>query len=235
MTDEKRRPRPAAQYGPTAEAVSKNIRRTREQRGLTIYELAAKLQAVGRPVAPSAVAKMERAERQVTVDDLVAVALALNTSPISLLLPAVWGDVPVQLTTGQRLTARTAWRWIRGMSPASDYGVSSSEIVVGPDDDQWEDDLDRDYWQLRQEYDAVTLPPELRRVREHPASRDADAVSMQVERLVRAAGGKAGGKTGDEAFDDQMARTAATLDRLRAELDRLAEERALRRAEKDSG
>jgi hypothetical protein len=131
------------------------------------------------------------------------------------------------LTDEREVTTRTAWRWIRGLSPASDYGVSPSAIVVGPDNDEWEDELDRKYWQLRQDYDAVTLPPELRRVRENPATRDADAVTFQVERLVRMAGGKAG----DDAFEDQMATTKDTVERLLTELDRLAGERARRRAQ----
>nr|WSY53793.1 helix-turn-helix transcriptional regulator [Streptomyces sp. NBC_00886] len=227
MTDEKRRPRPAAQYGPVAKAVAVNVERLRKARNKTIYSLSGELNEIGRPITPSAIAKIEKQQRQVTVDDLVALAVVFNTSPISLLLPAEWGDVPVELTSERRIMARTAWRWIRGLSPASDYGVSPSEIVVGPDDDEWEDDLDRKYWQLRQDYDAVTLPPELRRVRQNPASRDADAVTFQVERLVRMAEGKAG----DEAFEDQMALTRGAVDRLSTELERLAEERGRRRAQ----
>lgn len=227
MADEKRRPRPAAQYGPIAAAVAKNVERLRKARNKTIYSLSGELTKAGRPITPSAIAKIEKQQRQVTVDDLVALAVVLNTSPISLLLPAEWGDVPVELTSERQLMARTAWRWIRGFSPATDYGVGPSEIVAGPDDDEWEDDLDRKYWQLRQDYDAVTLPPELRRVRQHPASRDADAVNLQVERLVRMASGKAG----DETFDDQMARTRTAVERLSTELERLTEERSLRRSQ----
>jgi hypothetical protein len=210
-----------------AEAVAKNVERLRKARNKTIYSLSGELNEIGRPITPSAIAKIEKQQRQVTVDDLVALAVVFNTSPISLLLPAEWGDMPVELTSERQIMARTAWRWIRGLSPASDYGVSPSEIVVGPDDDEWEDDLDRKYWQLRQDYDAVTLPPELRRVRQNPASRDADAVTFQVERLVRMAEGKAG----DEAFEDQMALTRGAVDRLSTELERLAEERGRRRAQ----
>lgn len=221
-------PRPRTQVSDeTGKTVAANVRRIRELRGFSTYELSRALKAAGRPIAPSALAKVERAERRVDVGDLVALAVVLNTSPISLLLPAVWGDVPVELTSERQVMARTAWRWIRGLSPASDYGVGPSEMVVGPDDDEWEDELDRKYWQLRQDYDAVTLPPELRRVRQHPASRDADAVNLQVERLVRMASGKAG----DEAFEDQMSRARGAVERLATELERLGEERALRRAQ----
>jgi hypothetical protein len=228
MTDEKRRPRPAAQYGPIAAAVAKNVERLRKARSMTIYSLSGELSKVGRPITASAIAKIEKQQRQVTVDDVVALAVVLNTSPISLLLPPEWGDQSLRLTEEHQVTARTAWRWIRGLSPASDYGVGPSEIVVGPDTDEWEDELDRKYWQLRRDYDAVTLPPELRRVRENPASRDADAVTFQVERLVRMAGSKT---TGDEAFEDQMTLAKGAVDRLSTELERLAEERARRRTQ----
>lgn len=227
MTEETRRPRPAAQYGPTGHTVAENVKRLREHRGMTIYALSGALDKAGRPITPSAIAKIEKQQRQVTVDDVMALAVVLNTSPISLLLPPKWGETPIKLTDEREITTRTAWRWIRGLSPASDYGVSPSAIVAGPDSDEWEDELDRKYWQLRQDYDAVTLPPELRRVRENPATRDADAVTFQVERLVRMAGGKAG----DDAFEDQMATTKDTVDRLLTELDRLAGERTRRRAQ----
>ncbi|WP_181811169.1 helix-turn-helix domain-containing protein [Streptomyces ipomoeae] len=229
MSDEQRKApgRRAIETGPTGKTVGKNLARLRQQRGITTRQLSAQLAHAGRLIPASGITRMEQGERQVTADDLVALAIVLNTSPISLLLPAEWGDVPVQLTSERQLMARTAWRWIRGLSPASDYGVAPSEIVAGPDDDEWEDDFDRKYWQLRQDYDAVTLPPELRRVRENPATRDADAVTFEVERLVRLAGGKAG----DEAFEDQMATTRNAIDRLSTELERLAEERARRRAE----
>ena len=48
MSDDKRRARPAAQYGPTAETVAQNVRRLREARGLTIYALSGALARFGR-------------------------------------------------------------------------------------------------------------------------------------------------------------------------------------------
>lgn len=82
-----RRPRPAAQYGPTGHTVAQNVRRLREQRGMSIYALADALDRVGRPILPSAVAKVERQQRQVTVDDLAALASALGVTPAQLLDP----------------------------------------------------------------------------------------------------------------------------------------------------
>lgn len=115
MTDQERRPRPAAQYGPTARTVAGNVRRIRELRGKTIYELAGQLKQMGRAIAPSAVAKIERAERQVTVDDLVALAIALGVSPSALMLPQ--NDAPtvhVEVTGAGAIDAERAWDWMDG-------------------------------------------------------------------------------------------------------------------------
>jgi len=82
---EDRRPRPATQFGATAERVAANVRALREVRGLSIYSLSDALNGAGRPITPSAVAKIERLERHVTVDDLAALAAALKVTPQQLL------------------------------------------------------------------------------------------------------------------------------------------------------
>lgn len=103
---------------PTGLVVAANIRRVRERRGLSTYQLAQKLKAEGRPVAPSALAKVERAERRVDVGDLAAIAVALGVSPASLLLPltAKVGD-PVEITGGGTVDALRAWEWGIGRLP----------------------------------------------------------------------------------------------------------------------
>lgn len=132
MTSEKRRPRPAVQYGPTALTVAANVRRFREARNMTTYALSGALQKAGRPITPSAVAKIERRERQVTADDLVALAVALDVSPAALLLPAKATD-PVQLTETTSVSWETAWRWAHGESPATPTR-DSREGVEDPKD-----------------------------------------------------------------------------------------------------
>lgn len=90
MADEpevKRRSRTAAEYGPTAERVAKNVLRLRKRAGLTTRELAAKIRAAGRPFTPSAVSRIETCKRQVTVDDLAALSTVFGVSPAVLLLP----------------------------------------------------------------------------------------------------------------------------------------------------
>lgn len=114
MPDEKRRPRPAVQYGPTAATVAGNVKRLREIQNMTIYSLSGALETAGRPITPSAVAKIEKMQRQVTVDDLMALAIALEVSPSALLLPLT-DDPKVQVeVTGATARADRLWDWVDG-------------------------------------------------------------------------------------------------------------------------
>lgn len=119
MTDEQKKRRGAVEMGPTAATVAANVRRLRDDvRGWSTYELSGKLAKAGRPIAPSAVAKIERGERQVTVDDLMALAATLRVSPSALLLPLV--DDPaedVEITGVGTVRADRAWDWMDGEMP----------------------------------------------------------------------------------------------------------------------
>ncbi|MFE3659103.1 helix-turn-helix domain-containing protein [Streptomyces sp. NPDC059165] len=127
MPDEKRRPRPAAQYGPTAAAVASNVKRLRDQLGLSIYALAGRLEKAGRPITPSAVAKVEKQQRQVSVDDLTALAAALGVNPSALLLPVnVDPDDSVEVTGAGTQRAETFWHWADGGGP-----LPSQEEISG--------------------------------------------------------------------------------------------------------
>ncbi|MFD6822488.1 helix-turn-helix domain-containing protein [Streptomyces sp. NPDC060085] len=124
MTDEKRRPRPAAQYGPTAASVAENVKRLRERRNMTIYSLSGALDKVGRPITPSAVAKIERQQRQVTVDDLAALAVVLGVSPSALLLPLDDSTAnSIEVTGGGAVPADVAWDWADGQRPLKIVGA----------------------------------------------------------------------------------------------------------------
>ena len=118
MSDEQRRPRPAAQYGPTAGTVANNVKRLRDRRGLSIYQLSALLREAGRPITPAAVGKIERQQRQVTVDDLAALAVIFGVSPAALLLPLTSKATdPVEITGGGTVDALQAWEWGIGRVP----------------------------------------------------------------------------------------------------------------------
>ncbi|BDD73011.1 helix-turn-helix domain-containing protein [Streptomyces violaceoruber] len=102
--------------------VAANVRRIREAHGWSTYDLARKLKEAGRPISPSAVAKVEREERRVDAGDLVALSVVLNVNPSALLLPR--DDSPttiVDLMPGKhtdggevRMTASRLWEWADG-------------------------------------------------------------------------------------------------------------------------
>lgn len=122
MSDEQRKARPATQYGPTAGTVAENVQRLRKRRELSIYQLSALLRKAGRAITPAAVGKIERQQRQVTVDDLMALATVLGASPQALLLPL--RDDPaetIELTGAGTVPADAAWVWMP-MRPNSRFG-----------------------------------------------------------------------------------------------------------------
>ncbi len=109
--------------GPISEHVGANLLRLRVDRHLTVQALSAQLEAVGRTMRADTITKIELGTRRADVDDLVALALALDASPLVLLLPPYTGSSqPVSLTTTLRIKARDAWRWASGEHPLPDSG-----------------------------------------------------------------------------------------------------------------
>lgn len=205
MAEDKKNP-----LGPIGEQVRANVERVRDARGMTKKELSEKVGGLGRPIPPLGISRVEAGTRRVDADDLVALALALNVSPLALLLPPEWSDEPVQLTPEVSLRARTAWLWGEGRSPASDWATGAVEAT--PDDDEDE----RTFFRDREAYEALTHPPERRRAAQHPANNLADTVGAMVGRLVRAIEG------GDKAAVGRQLRIAKNrLAQLQNELEQI--------------
>ncbi|MFE9170877.1 helix-turn-helix domain-containing protein [Streptomyces kebangsaanensis] len=203
MADEKRRPRPAAQYGPTAALVARNVERLRKTRNLTIYSLSAELGKAGRPITPSAIAKIEKMQRQVNVDDLLALAVVFGVSPAALLLPLE--DSPrhtAEITGAGAVPADSAWAW-----------ASNKRPLKFPPGEQRTAEM---------EYALASLPPNAREARQHPAGRAIEAAYEDVTRVIVRA---AWSVEGDEhEFIDALDQARASLERTLAELGRLAVE-----------
>lgn len=74
--------------GDAGKAVSRNVKRLREQQRLTFVELSERLAALEppRPIPVLGLRRIEREERRVDVDDLFAFAEVFGVSPISLVL-----------------------------------------------------------------------------------------------------------------------------------------------------
>jgi transcriptional regulator with XRE-family HTH domain len=107
----------AVKRGPTADTVAVNVKRLREGLNLGLRALADRLADTDRPLTHTALDKIERGTRRVDVDDLMALAVALEVSPATLLMPEVttteWDDAEVE-TTGlpKGTTAELLWGWL---------------------------------------------------------------------------------------------------------------------------
>ncbi|MFD0414566.1 helix-turn-helix domain-containing protein [Streptomyces sp. NPDC127108] len=80
------------EIGPSGVQAARNIERLRLLRGLSQRGLAERCTALGRPMTNIALSRTERARRPCDIDDLVAIATALDVSPVDLLTDSVAGQ-----------------------------------------------------------------------------------------------------------------------------------------------
>lgn len=92
-----------------------NIKRVRDDRGMSQNELSETLRELGRPIPPLGIHRIENGDRRVDVDDLVAIAVALEVSPTTFLLPNSQDSEDSVTATGLSHTypAKALWDWMR--------------------------------------------------------------------------------------------------------------------------
>lgn len=171
MTDEQRGRR-AIEIGPTGTTVGKNIARYRKRLDLTARQLSAALGQAGRPIPASGITRMERGERVVTADELVALAVVLGVNPSALLLPhdvagRTTGDV--EITGAGTVPGWLAWGWADGVGPLVDPeqdkdGSKWLDFYVGARPEGWSPSasvgLKRGLANMRKAFDKrFPLPP----------------------------------------------------------------------------
>lgn len=104
--------------GPTGQTVAANIARIRAMRLMSTYQLSEVLADLGRPIAPSAITRIESGARKLDVDDLMVFATALRVSPSALLLPALPTEgTEIEVTGPGKIPADAAWDWVVGDQP----------------------------------------------------------------------------------------------------------------------
>jgi transcriptional regulator with XRE-family HTH domain len=117
--------------GPSSVRVRQNLLRLRRQRGVSAAELSRRVAELGQPILDTAIIKIEKGDRRVDVDDLVALAAALDVSPNALLLPEMPIPAPnggtVSLTPEQDGHPRDLWAWATGELPLDRPPASRSE------------------------------------------------------------------------------------------------------------
>lgn len=117
MTANKRpqKPRPSG-WGPISRYAAANLLRLRTARGLSTTRLSDAMKEVGHSIPPTGITRIEKGERRVDLDDLVALAVALRVSPTALLLPpSVVGEVDV--APAKTVKAVDAWMWLTSRRP----------------------------------------------------------------------------------------------------------------------
>lgn len=86
----------------TGRTVQANVRRLREAENLSYAELSRRLEAIGRRISELGLRRIEGGDRRVDADDLMALAVALDVSPIALLMPETtgeqWDETPIGAT-----------------------------------------------------------------------------------------------------------------------------------------
>lgn len=118
-----------ASPGPAGAVLMDNIRRIREGSRVTYVELSGRLAHVGRPIPVLGLRRIERGERRVDVDDLLALAHVLGVAPVDLLVPNDWTDENYPVTTEVGAPADVSREWICGQGFLSAAPPSPSEIA----------------------------------------------------------------------------------------------------------
>jgi transcriptional regulator with XRE-family HTH domain len=95
--------------------MARNLKTLRER--VPVRELSQRLTRLGRPILPSGITKIEQGHRRVDVDDLVALAIALDVSPNRLVLDPGADDGELPLTDAVVVTRGQAWDWATGAHP----------------------------------------------------------------------------------------------------------------------
>ncbi len=151
--------------GPVGRYVISNLERLREQRGLTYRQLSDRLTAIGRPIPTLGLSRIEKGNRRVDADDLVALCVALEVSPAALLLPPdPGGDVDDEIELTERLSVpgSAARRWAAGHTPLPDSGAITWDRPAFV----WRV-REGELAELRQRIETLELASQLSEVRSH--------------------------------------------------------------------
>jgi transcriptional regulator with XRE-family HTH domain len=103
---------PIDSLGETGRVVARNIRTIRKARNLAYTELSARLHELDREIPTWGLRKIESGGRRVDTDDLVALALALNVSPLALLLSTEPSSLVPKAKT---YPPERVWDWAMGL------------------------------------------------------------------------------------------------------------------------
>lgn len=120
MTDEDAKEKRGNPLGASTAVCSANVERIRTEQQMSLDQLSERLKHHGWPLSKTSLSKLLRGTRRIDVDDLTALAYALNVSVCELLTPSGLNAVlPVEkpltgLLAGIELQANEIAAWLRG-------------------------------------------------------------------------------------------------------------------------
>jgi transcriptional regulator with XRE-family HTH domain len=126
-----RTPKRLVSQGPTGDTVRQNISRIRKESGITSERLVQAMGELGYNMPRTAISEIENGGRRVSVDDLMALAVALNVNPNALLLPHYSGDVEMghELTAvPDTVTGEEAWAWADGWQALPHHRADAPDV-----------------------------------------------------------------------------------------------------------
>lgn len=117
--------------GPLSAFVAENVKRIRTERRIKQTELAEALERLGRPIGRVGLQRLERGERKVDLDDLVALSRAFDIPPVALIFPIGRAEV-TELAPGEYVDVWAACRWFTGKAPLeAGRDLSAEAGVIG--------------------------------------------------------------------------------------------------------
>jgi transcriptional regulator with XRE-family HTH domain len=96
-----------------------NLKRLREYNGYSLRKLSSELATYGIAINADGLNRAEKGRRKVNTDELLALALVFDVSPLKLLLPPGRRGTTTQLTDNVSADAADVWRWALGRAPLS--------------------------------------------------------------------------------------------------------------------
>ncbi|WP_109750563.1 helix-turn-helix domain-containing protein [Mycolicibacterium fallax] len=154
--------------GLPTQAVAENLRRLRHQRRLSVRALSSRTYGFLRPrqldgpppmdepfgIPPNGISEIENGLRRVDVDDLIALAVALDVSPAVLLmpnpeLPDENGEGVVYLDPADPLDTKHVWNWLTARDSLTTGAMAEGANELESCDDPDFDYEERELWRRR--------------------------------------------------------------------------------------
>lgn len=168
------------ELGATGAIAAENVKRLRELHGLSYAELSRRLEDMGRPIPPLGLRRIETGDRRIDVDDLIALALALKSSPVTLLVADDSDPEGLSTATGLRsgAPARRLWKWLIAEDPVAGKSRTADEQI-----DWWRSALPA--WRRSEVAEGLIKLIELQKAEQKAERGDSTDLEAMAEEYLR--------------------------------------------------